>query len=52
MLRKALLCVLPALAPSIALANADGQTRAQAEVMVVSQAYANAVICHYHIKTD
>jgi hypothetical protein len=27
-------------------------TRAQAEVMVVSQAYADAVICHYHINTD
>jgi hypothetical protein len=52
MLRKTLLCVLPALAPTIALANANVQTRAQAEVMVVSQAYANAVTCHYHIKTD
>jgi len=52
MLRKTLLCVLPALAPSIALASADGQTRAQAEVMVVSQAYANAVTCHYQVNTD
>jgi excinuclease UvrABC helicase subunit UvrB len=52
MLRKTLLCVLPALVPTIALANANVQSRAQAEVMVVSQAYANAVICHYHINTD
>jgi hypothetical protein len=27
-------------------------TRAQAEVMVVSQAYADAVICHYRINTE
>jgi hypothetical protein len=51
--RKTLLCTLLAFALTIPFANAaDVQTRAQAVVMVVSQAYANAVTCHYHIKTD
>lgn len=53
MVKKTLLCPLLSLALSIALANAaDVQNRAEAEVMMVSQAYANAVTCHYHIKTD